>query len=187
MASGRRPSPCAAEVVRGYNQTMQPFLETLATLTPAQLQDVQARTAFLLGNASKPKERKFLTQGVAEVREAYDILAVELKERGLGALPWGVFERGTGFMKYKAASNALWRMVDDCAATKRTDRRRVAQLLVHLSAKYMEERGAPITAKTIISGLVKLPHVLDHFFPGYARSGLLHLLKRTPQTPTTDA
>lgn len=54
--------------------------------------------------------------------------------------------------------------------------------LVHLSVELLHDRliemGIPVSATTIMNHMHRVPAVLNQSFPGYAQSGLLHLVIR---------
>lgn len=49
----------------------------------------------------------------------------------------------------------------------------LGQLSIRCLAKYLENRGVPISAKSLCQAISKIPQALDDSYPGYLQAGLL--------------
>lgn len=62
----------------------------------------------------------------------------------------------------------------------RTVRTALVDLAISCLGRYLERAHCPVSHRTLVNNLPKVPHVIDRAFPGYAQAGLLGLAIKKP-------
>lgn len=105
---------------------------------------------------------------VNEVLEGYGFGRVSLHQLQ-GAAP-----------RYSQTSAQLWAFARTAMPDgKRVEHLAILRLGVRMLYKNIEDQGIPITHNIMMRQLSRLPAVVNHGFPGYARNGFLGLVVRS--------
>jgi hypothetical protein len=136
-------------------------LAALPKLSDAELDEVVRRVAFLRkGKTSSPTESyNWLIDGAV----------AELKRRGLsGYLPKTVWPSQQTIVRIQDhLSEGLGKV------SSGVERQATALLAVRTLCDYLIKINIPLTPKTVLANLDKIPQALEDSFPGYWRAGLL--------------
>lgn len=122
--------------------------------------------------------------GTQAVQEAHFILEQVLKEHHLTAPPYAACQRLPYHGKFKESVPVLWEWVEKIGPKPtRTESMRRARLLWWCVGAWLTEyTQAPMCHRTMCQSLARLPDIMDQMFPGYAASGLLHVIGRMKET-----
>jgi hypothetical protein len=147
-------------------EPLKEVLKLLPKLNASELEIVRVRVAFLAGTASTPnKENDWLLEGVTE----------ELRRRGLWMrryavpaklLPSGYQEKSRVVREHllKGLGSRKLRPVDGLL---------LGRTAASVLADYLIHAKVPISPKTVLNNLDKIPVALEAAFPGYWASGML--------------
>jgi len=152
---------------------LKAVLDNLPKLSNAELNSVRQRLSFLLGGEgkAKPVTNDWLLEGITS----------ELRRRGLWMkayplpqklMPDGYADKAAFVREY---------LIKGCGA----DRLKSVELLVlgqvatGALADYLKRAKTPVSPKTLLSNVDKIPAALDAAFPGYWTAGALSVCATT--------
>lgn len=151
-----------------------PVAVDLSGLSPQALKSLIARAESLLPRESTGREETDRDQVLASMLSA-------LRAKGLRA-PEAAIRRGPYWPAFQRGADALAAFLLEYApavAAKRLRRQMAYDRLLGVLARWLARIKVPVTPKTMIQNLEKIPALVDQQFPGYAQSGLLEWVFRT--------
>jgi hypothetical protein len=106
------------------------------------------------------------------VQQVYSAVAVALKSAGSPVPP---LARVPAFGK---AAEMLADFADRFKPRGEVERKQVLELLIRILARWMRRKGVPVTCKTMINCMPRVPALCENAFPGYLGAGLLPMVLR---------
>ena len=147
-------------------QELAIILKNLPSLTPEELEKVRQRISVLLGLAPEPfNTQDWLLTGVTE----------ELRRRGLWMKSYPIPSRLLP-NKYTAKSKVLQEFLLEGLGNnkpQRTECLAIAIIATRCLTDWLERSKVPISPRTVLFNLDKIPTALEYSFPGYWAQGLL--------------
>lgn len=143
----------------------------LSALSQADLQNLIARAQALLPSGPQAQP----AGGERPEQEVLAALLDLLRDRG-SRLPEGVIRRGPYWSAFRSAAPAIADYLREYApsvAGKRVLRCAAYRRLLSVLARWLDRLKVPVTPKTMIQNMPKVPALMEQQFPGYATSGLL--------------
>lgn len=163
------------------------LLSTLATLTPADLREAQARINVLLG-AGSASDVAVKHPGPAEAL-LHDAMAATLAEHGCKRVPpLNVVLKFPHAGEFRKAAAAVAEFTDLYLSPRtRLDKAKAAGLLAVFAARSITAGAAysrrPLSHRTLCQALARCEEVVDNAFPGYKAAGLLPMLLKRQRGP----
>lgn len=109
------------------------------------------------------------------------IVAEVLEGLGMGRV--GIAQMQGSVPRYTEVSAQLWAFARTAMPEgKRVDHLSILRLGVRMLVKNIEAQGIPITHAIVMRQLIRLPAVVDHGFPGWARNGFLGVIVRSKRS-----
>lgn len=140
-------------------------LKTLPKFKPAELEQIRQRISFLLGTKPKSKDNQdWLLEGIT----------IELRKRGLwagGMLPQRLTPTDYP-AKAELVKQHLLRGIAD-PNPRLIERMSLAGLAGAVLMDYLQKIRVPVTPKTVLINIEKVPVALEEAFPGYWSQKLL--------------
>jgi hypothetical protein len=148
------------------------LMDSLGTLSPAELKELQARATALLGSGSAADET---VEGMI-----HDAIEVALRSFGAqSVLPLRVVRQQAWYKDFKAGSAELLAFIDECVKpTTKLERIKVVRVFVRMIARQLSDWQVPVSYKTLAQNLKKVATIADLQFPGYQACGLLGVIVR---------
>lgn len=147
------------------NSTLQEVLVRLPKLKNAELAQVRQRLDLLCkSSAATSNANDWLLEG----------LTAELRRRGIwlrnGTIPNNLIPAAYG----KSAENVRQRLLAGTRGSLRSvEKVALARVGAEALAEYLIAAKVPVSLKTLLGAVGKLPLALDDAFPGYWEEGLL--------------
>ena len=152
-------------------QELSLVLKTLPKLSAEELAQVQGRLGILAGiSAAKVYDHGWLLVGVTE----------ELRRRGLWMNKYPIPAKLLP-EKFTLKANTLQEFLLKGFGKQKLQRAEclaIAMIATQTLADWLERGKVPLSPKTILFNLDKIPTALEHSFPGYWEHGLLGVLLR---------
>lgn len=159
----------------------------LPDLDSAELEQLGARIAALRTFFTSPARRPPLGRAGLAVSPdaAFEVLLYEacshalMSEIGEAPEPWGLFllRRRTSDAFRKSAARAAQQHAQWFPKATRVETAALVRLYVVCSINRLRAIGLPVNWATFSSMLGRLAEIIGEAFPGYARSGLLSMIK----------
>lgn len=157
---------------------LKQVLALLPLLSPEELQEVRARAGFL-GKMSSPKHAAKMQEEYAgdDVTLVLDVLCDVARSVGVDVVAPHVLRKS---QQLRDARQKIAPVLEFIRAHARGPVRERALLRTGIRLLYddLVEMGFPVSARTLLSHLHRLPAIFDRHFPGYARSGILGIVIR---------
>ena len=146
-------------------------LSRLPRLTEEELTDVKGRVTFLLSSGPG----KTSTPSSDDSHLILDVLGEVLQSLGSETVHPAVLRKTSIFPAFKRKVPVLMEYVR--AAGVRNEQRAVLRLGIEILYRYLEKHG-PVSSRTIMQHIHRVPSAINRQFPGYAKSGLLRAIVR---------
>ena len=144
---------------------LKQILARLPKLTLPELTQVKSRLSFLTGTEAKPKQQDWLLEGFAR----------ELLRRGLwassGALPARVFPADWAAKAEVVRTHLLKGYNGN--KPRAVELVALGALAGQVLSDYLVRAQVPLSPKTLLGAVEKVPLALEYAFPGYWAAGLL--------------
>lgn len=148
---------------------MSPALETVLRELPHLKPEEIAKVRSRLGAAASFSK----AAPIEEIDYLFDGVQCELRRRGLlgrnAVLPRRVVPVGYE----QAASEVRDHLGQSVGSLSSLDRVALGQLAARELAAYLERGKIPISPKTLLTNIDKIPSAIDASFPGYLEAGVL--------------
>lgn len=138
----------------------------LTTLKDDELRALHARVGALLESKRAEGDEQLLFTAIAQ----------QLDAKGQ---TWslGMLARNALYTQFQSRCLATTIYVDRFFQPKnRLERLKAFRLLTRVLLRFLENARVPITLKTVVQNLDKIPRLVDDEFPGYLESGVLPML-----------
>jgi len=161
------------------------ILDTIASMSPAQLKDVKARVTFLLGEdqtGHSSAGSKSVPENESD--EVYGVVRSLLKDRGLASPPPLRVLRANkvGHSVAIGTENVVHYVREYLQPKTKTARHTALCMLVELVADRLVRKGKTVTPVSLYQGLVYVASAVEDQFLGYRASGCLPLILRVKGT-----
>ena len=140
------------------------ILNDLTSLDAEALQALRDRADFLLDHANETQ-----TEGLEE--ELYHHIRTVLIDNHFPCPPWARFKTTSLIKRYRQACEAIEPFIDAIDGT-RVERTATLNLCLTLVINYLIDRHVPVSIKTIVQNLEKVPELVELSFPGYLQAGI---------------
>lgn len=154
------------------------ILQALSGLTLEELQQVNAKLRFLLNNGNHTDTQQSCADDELMLLAISDFFS----GRGLEHVNAGTLKRFTGYKAYKEKmapiSQFLKRAAGDLVHVERLALYRTGVELLYTN---LSRAGLPVSSRTIMNQIHRIPSILNKAFPGYSQLGLLWLVVRAKE------
>ena len=138
----------------------------LTSLSPAELDQVQARIQFLNTHTEADHVPKITL-------ELYEALGVVLADQYQHLPPWNVFAKSSDGARYLRQLPCIEQFLAMVEPLQRLERRALLVYMLRLVLKQMTAYDIPLRLRTVVNQLHTIPSVFEQAFPGYAHAQLL--------------
>lgn len=151
----------------------------LPELDRGELELLRTRINALLHlKGSEPDAAPLTDQPLPPTDDALFLLASisdVLRQNGLEFADVSMLQRSNSFASFRNKTPGLMEYLSN-AAQMRQHQLAIFRLGVWLLYKDMTSRGLAVSARTLMNSVHRVPAVINAAFPGYASSGMLHLI-----------
>jgi hypothetical protein len=159
------------------------IIEFLPKLSKPDLKELQVRVGFLLKHSISSESIYEKVETSSEELLVLDSISNVLRSRGeeLNSVAW--LKKSSRYAAFKAKLPNVFKFLNKeplpgIAKLSNVEIRAILEIGVKLVIDHMQFIGAPVTGRNIMNHIHSLPAMLNRMFPGYARSGMLHMLVR---------
>lgn len=151
--------------------TVDEIIEALPRLSPDEVKRIRDHSGFLTRDGSTQVQDK---HGTEDQREVYRALSWELHRLGYSALPPLGIVLGMAFgHKIVKQSPRLRAFADRCVpGGSRSDRSALYRTFMLVLTRSVAQQNLPVSLKTLVDQLDRVPGLVSRAFPGYIESGL---------------
>ena len=147
---------------------LQDVVKILPKLTRAELLQVRARVEALTQHPASADTRKDRKETLV-----LQTIVSALAARGIDYAPIASLRNHGNLALFRAKLPPLFAYLDNVSPR---ESRVLLRLGVDLLYADLLEMGVPVTGRTLMNAIHRIPGVLNKHFPGYAEEGLLSLL-----------
>jgi len=145
------------------------ILSAVPNLSQKQLRQLRARIDLLTKSPSYDGEEQLFLDAINRVVKSY----------AGGAMPMSVMVKQTYAPKFRSGAHAADEFISEHIKPEDRLQRRAAMLLIVRAAScFLDSRSIPVKHRTLVDQLESPAAMMDHAFPGYARAGLLRMVRK---------
>jgi hypothetical protein len=161
-------------------------------LTADEMRDLRAWLAMQLGTSGesiastatpspKPTKRPHLEDGADMLaNDLIHSIAERMRSIQGEAMSPHRLKQGPQWLQFRQiVREELYPYFNELVERNRVKRTAFIELVVRLLSDTLTGWGVPVTSRTMMTNAYRIPSVVNKAFPGYAASGLLHLVIRS--------
>jgi hypothetical protein len=148
-------------------------LNTLPRLDLTELLKVQDKVKASLSLSSGPRVAQTISVEPQEIDYLLDGIAATMKKRGLMSRDAHITRRQIPDNYDKDAHTVRKTLFASVGRLSAVEYASLGQVCADCLAKFLEERGVPISVKSLAQQIAKVPQAVDRFYPDYLKAGLL--------------
>jgi hypothetical protein len=155
------------------------ILQSLPNLTQDEILQVRNRATMLLDYGPAAKAN---TNGHADEQFVLEAIVSVLSKMGVEHSSITVLKRQ---MDYKAFADKVPNLIKylNMASTNRIEQRAILHASIELLYRNLIQIGLPISGRTLMSHIHRVPAVVNQAFPAYAECGMLSWIIRREISP----
>ena len=151
-------------------------IEVLPNLSNHDLKELKVRIGFLLKHSAESPFERAETPSSEELM-MLDAISSVLRSQGeeLNSAAW--LKKSSRYAAFKNNLPPVFEFLSHVKLSN-AEMRAILEIGVKLVIENMHFIGAPVTGRSIMNHIRSMPAAINRMFPGYARSGMLHMLVR---------
>jgi hypothetical protein len=158
---------------------LRKVIEVLPNLSNHDLKELKVRIGFLLKHSTTGTESPYEHVETPSSEELMMLEAISnvLRSQGeeLNSVAW--LKKSSRYAAFKNNLPPVFEFLNHVKLSN-TEMRAILEIGVQLVIENMHFIGAPVTGRSIMNHIRSMPAAINRMFPGYARSGMLHMLVR---------
>lgn len=155
----------------------QNVISSLSHLSETELREISQRIKALSSlNGGVVSERVVNTSADIDTDLFLDVIVFFMQSKGLEFTSVSMLKKSSQYRRsFQDKIPEVMRYLEH-GAKSRIGRRALLLIAVELLYENLMEMGIVATSRTLMSHAHRIPGVLNRSFPGYARSGMLHMI-----------
>lgn len=151
------------------------IVKMLPMLERGELEKVRTRIGALLHLSPSAPDLRTEYVGYAVDKETWVLDCISHVMEGTGYNSISFLRMSPGISEFRSKLPPLLRMLERADKSK-TVQRAILLVGINLLQKNLTQLSIPVTGRTIMRHVHRIPAVLDVAFPGYVKAGLLGLI-----------
>ncbi len=151
-------------------------LSRLSSFSREQLEQIESKIRFLKSGNANP---------APEISSDAELMLIAITDyyssHGLEHTQPGALRKVSSFASFKTKVESVTQYLAKASAPlNRIERLAMFRVAIELLYANMVEMSVPVSTRTIMNHVHRIPSVLNRAFPGYAKMAVLHIVVRKP-------